>query len=120
MLNRRLLLAGWPLLLPASPAAAHALVTESAPVAGATLADAPARAVLRFNSRIDQARSKLTLIGPDGTQRVLPLDTAAAPTSLEAALPGPIPPGAWRLRWQVLAVDGHITRGDIAFTIAPR
>ncbi|MBY0332430.1 MAG: hypothetical protein K2X49_17385 [Acetobacteraceae bacterium] len=21
------------------------------------------------------------------------------------------------MRWQVLAVDGHITRGDIAFTI---
>ncbi|TAI60323.1 copper resistance protein CopC, partial [Bradyrhizobium sp. Leo170] len=26
-------------------------------------------------------------------------------------------PGAWRLRWQVLSVDGHITRGDIPFTV---
>jgi methionine-rich copper-binding protein CopC len=27
--------------------------------------------------------------------------------------------GHYRLRWQVLAVDGHITRGDIPFTVAP-
>ena len=25
-------------------------------------------------------------------------------------------PGEWRLRWQVLSIDGHITRGDIPFT----
>ncbi|WP_245326709.1 copper resistance protein CopC, partial [Bradyrhizobium sacchari] len=24
---------------------------------------------------------------------------------------------AWHLRWQVLSVDGHITRGDIPFTV---
>jgi len=120
LFNRRLFLAGGLFLAPASQAAAHALVTESLPAAGATLTVLPERATLRFNSRIDQARSKLTLIGPDGAPRVLPLDTAAAPTSLEAALPAPLPPGAWRLRWQVLAVDGHITRGDIAFNVAPR
>jgi methionine-rich copper-binding protein CopC len=30
-----------------------------------------------------------------------------------------IQPGSYRLRWQVLALDGHITRGDIPFTVAP-
>ena len=25
--------------------------------------------------------------------------------------------GRWRLRWQVLALDGHITRGDIPFEV---
>ena len=29
-------------------------------------------------------------------------------------------PGAWRLRWQVLALDGHITRGDVPFTLRAR
>ena len=28
-------------------------------------------------------------------------------------------PGAQVLRWQVLAVDGHITRGEIRFTAGP-
>ena len=26
-------------------------------------------------------------------------------------------PGAYVMRWQVLAVDGHITRGDVPFTV---
>jgi methionine-rich copper-binding protein CopC len=26
-------------------------------------------------------------------------------------------PGDYRLRWQVLAYDGHITRGEIPFTV---
>jgi len=32
----------------------------------------------------------------------------------------PWAPGAWRLRWQVLALDGHITRGDVPFAIRAR
>jgi methionine-rich copper-binding protein CopC len=30
----------------------------------------------------------------------------------------PTRPGAYALRWRVLAVDGHITRGDIPFIIS--
>ncbi len=26
-------------------------------------------------------------------------------------------PGAYVVRWQVLAIDGHITRGDVPFTV---
>ena len=26
-------------------------------------------------------------------------------------------PGSYVLHWQVLAVDGHITRGDVPFTV---
>jgi methionine-rich copper-binding protein CopC len=25
--------------------------------------------------------------------------------------------GQYRLRWQVLAIDGHLTRGDIPFSV---
>ncbi len=28
-------------------------------------------------------------------------------------------PGDYTVRWQVLAVDGHITRGDVPFTVTP-
>jgi methionine-rich copper-binding protein CopC len=100
------------------PAAAHAVVVASDPAAGATLTAAPRRVTVRFNSRIDHGRSRLILVGPEAVQ--LPLDPApdGEPTVLEAALgPAALAPGAWRLRWQVLAVDGHITRGDIPFTL---
>jgi methionine-rich copper-binding protein CopC len=110
-------------LSPRRRALAHALVTASEPAAGAVLAEGPARVWLRFNSRVDRARSRLLLHGPDNGQTPLPLDPASAGD--EAVLSArtdivPWAPGAWRLRWQVLALDGHITRGDVAFTLRPR
>ena len=101
-------------------AQAHAVVVASEPAAGAVLAVPPARIAVRFNSRIDHARSRLTLVGPDSAARVLEADPGTGPVAIEAAVPHPMAPGAWRLRWQVLALDGHITRGDIPFTLRPR
>jgi methionine-rich copper-binding protein CopC len=103
-------------LLAPGTAAAHAVVIAADPGVGATLAAPPENVTLRFNSRLDHARSRLLLVGPDGGQTVLPIVPAREPAVLEAPLPA-IGPGAWRLRWQVLAMDGHITRGDIPFTI---
>ena len=103
-------------------ASAHALVIESAPATGAVVEGGPPpRMRLRFNSRIDRARSRLVLHAPDGGQTPLPLDSGNDPTLLEARTDiVPWAPGAWRLRWQVLALDGHITRGDVPFTFRPR
>jgi methionine-rich copper-binding protein CopC len=109
------------LLFAPMAARAHALVTGSEPPAGSRLRAAPAEAVVRFNSRIDHSRSQL-LLAPireagGGTADERRLDPLAAPeTELRATLP-PLTPGRWRLRWQVLALDGHITRGDIPFEI---
>ena len=104
-------------LIPAPPAAAHAIVVASDPTAGAALATPPRRVTIRFNSRIDHGRSRLVLVGPDGVQVPLDLDLGTEPVVIEAAVAGSLAPGAWRLRWQVLAIDGHITRGDIPFTL---
>jgi methionine-rich copper-binding protein CopC len=105
------------LALPAPAALAHAVVMAAEPAPQASLAAAPPLASLRFNSRIDAGRSRLTLVDPAGTTQELVLSAAPdQPTRLNAALPR-LGPGAWRLRWQVLAVDGHITRGEIPFRI---
>jgi copper resistance protein C len=124
-LARRLVLSATALLLALFPrrrAAAHALVVASEPAAGSALAGSPERVWLRFNNRIDRARSRLSLHGPDNGQTPLPLDAAADDETLLSARTGIVPweAGAWRLRWQVLALDGHITRGDVAFTLRPR
>lgn len=111
------LLLAWAALQPLA-ASAHAVVVASSPAAGATLANGDAHAVVRFNSRIDHERSRLSLIRADGSTLRLPLEASTGPDSLIARLPG-LKPGQYRLRWQVLAIDGHITRGDIPFTIKP-
>ena len=96
------------------PAAAHAILMESQPAAGATIGSGGAHIVLRFNSRIDQGRSRLELRSSEQPPAMLKLtpspdDTLVADT--------PLQPGNWVLRWQVLAVDGHITRGDVPITV---
>ncbi len=97
---------------------AHAIIVDSVPAVDAVVAGPNLAVALRFNSRIDQERSRLTLTGPDGKTITLEMSAAAAPELLTATASG-LQPGAYKLRWQVLAVDGHITRGDIPFRVAP-
>jgi methionine-rich copper-binding protein CopC len=97
-------------------ALAHAIVTQSIPAAGASLKGPDIAIELRFNSRVDRPRCRLVLVAPGGGTSVLELRSDSPPQTLGAAAKG-LAPGAYRLRWQVLAVDGHITRGDIPFTV---
>jgi copper resistance protein C len=95
---------------------AHAIIVSSSPAAGATVAGNAVSIRLRFNSRIDHARSRLTLFAPDGAPQALTPTTDSPADELDAEA-NLLSTGAWRLRWQVLSVDGHITRGDIPFTV---
>jgi methionine-rich copper-binding protein CopC len=104
--------------LGSTAARAHAIVVSSQPAAGAVVPGKTVAVVVRFNSRIDPVRSRLLLVRADGTSTTLALADAQSPDTLAAAV-GELAPGSYRLRWQVLAVDGHITRGDIPFTVAP-
>jgi methionine-rich copper-binding protein CopC len=101
---------------PGRQAAAHALVVESSPAIDGSVVGPQVDITLRFNSRLDHQRSRLTLIGPDGTEHRLALSPADAPDILQAKATD-VTPGAYKLRWQVLAIDGHITRGDIPFRV---
>lgn len=103
-------------LLDSNAARAHAIIVSSAPAAGATVAGDVVSIRLRFNSRIDHARSRLTLFAPGGATWALTSasDSPADELGADAKL---LSTGVWRIRWQVLSVDGHITRGDISFTV---
>jgi methionine-rich copper-binding protein CopC len=111
------LIAAW-IMLGSAAARAHAIVVSAQPAVDAVVHGTTAEVVLRFNSRIDRERSRLLLVRADGASSALALKDAGGPDTLAATAAGLIP-GAYRLRWQVLAVDGHITRGDIPFTVAP-
>ena len=104
------------LLVVASAAHSHAVIISSQPASGAAVEGAALPVQLRFNSRIDRHRSRLMLVAPDGTESVLPIAPAKAPDVI-AAKAGELRQGNYRLRWQVMSVDGHITRGDIPFEV---
>ena len=103
-------------LLAPLPAAAHAILMESQPAALTTIAPGPTHFTLRYNSRIDRDRSRFELRQP-GTSSLLKPGPAQPTSPDTVVLDAPLTPGAWTLRWQVLAVDGHITRGDVPFTV---
>ena len=113
-MSRRLWLGMAALAAMPRAAHAHAILLESDPKHEAQVPAGERVLTFRFNSRLDRARSRLTLIGADKKQTVL------------ALLPGPdevlsaravLAPGRATVRWQVLAIDGHITRGDVPFTV---
>ncbi len=96
-------------------ASAHAVLEESAPPAGASVRPGDVDLKFRYNSRIDRARSRLTLIRPDHSRETVSITADGPPDIIAAHLD--LTPGAYVVRWQVLAVDGHITRGDVPFTV---
>ncbi len=99
------------------PAHAHAIVVETTPQVDAVM-HVPIDVKLRFNSRIDRSRSRLVLLDASGKESPIAIGKNSPTDILTARIDG-IAPGSYRLRWQVLALDGHITRGDIPFTVAP-
>jgi len=108
-------------VVPPMAAQAHAIILESSPAVDASVPGPDVPVLLRFNSRIDRARSNVSLAAasaPKGAHpQTLPLAPTDSPEILKATAVG-LAPGSYTLRWQVLSVDGHITRGDIPFKVA--
>jgi len=103
---------------PAS-ASAHAILIRSEPAAGGKVSLGKLVMSFRYNSRIDRARSQLTLTGPDRNQAVLTISVDGPADLLQTGADLTVP-GAYVVHWQVLSVDGHITRGDVPFTATDR
>ena len=94
------------------------VLVKSSPAQGATVtAGGVVNVTLTYNSRIDVAHSSLHLVGPDGKSQSLAVDAHAAPNLLVAKAPV-LTAGAYKLEWQVMATDGHITRGIVEFRVA--
>jgi copper resistance protein C len=94
---------------------AHAILEDSTPAAGGSIHAGSIDVRLRYNSRVDRSRSRLTLTRPDHTQAPVAISPDGPPDIMTTHLD--LRPGDYVLRWQVLAVDGHITRGDVPFTV---
>ena len=100
----------------ALPASAHAVIVSATPTADEHVAPGKVAVRIEFNARIDKERSRLQVTAPAGDKTDVPINQAGDPNVL-AGTTGALTPGAYVLRWQVLAVDGHITRGDIPFVV---
>ena len=94
----------------------HAILKESLPAPNATVGGPDVPILLKYNSRVDALRSKVQLLRPDNSVTDLPLEKQTAPDTLTAKATG-LAPGEYKIQWQVLAPDGHITRGIVPFAV---
>ena len=95
---------------------AHAILMESSPRINSTISGPDVDITLRFNVRIDGGRSRVLLVAPDGTSSALTLSKQDKPDILQMRASG-LKPGPYKLQWKVLASDGHMSNGDVPFTV---
>ncbi len=97
---------------------AHAFPDHSEPRVGSTIEGSPAFVRIWFDGALESAFTTIMVKDSSGGNvdrgdgRVNPSD----PTLLEAELPQ-LSPGTYRVIWDVLARDGHRTKGDYTFKI---
>lgn len=117
LVKRIFLLAAFAVMATMIPriAFAHAHLLSSKPSANAVVHGPEVSIDLRYNSRVDPKGCVITLVLPGGQTRRLNLDRQSNETNLDAHVE--LKPGSYALRWQALSTDGHITRGEIPFTV---
>ncbi len=112
-----LLLLVW---LGAAPAAAHASLVGSEPVADAVYDQAPSEVVLTFDDTVDADLGGIQVFGPDGDRvdrGTTEVDAAGLVVSapLEASTPG-----TYTVAWSVVSPDSHVISGSFVFHVQTR
>ena len=95
---------------------AHAILMDSTPKQNSTVKGPDVDITLRYNVRIDGGRSRVLLIASDGKETTLPLAKQSSPDVLQCKAAG-LRPGAYKIKWNVLASDGHMSKGEVPFTV---
>jgi copper transport protein len=113
------------LLLPATPAGAHAFLSDSNPADGAVLSTAPQVLRLAFSESVVLSATHIDVVDADGTHyavsniHLVGGDSGSTedPVQVVAGLPV-LPHSAYRVSWQTLSSDDlHRTSGVLVFGV---
>lgn len=104
------------ILAATTPVWAHAVLMESKPKMNSTVKGPDVPIWLRFNVRVDGKRSRLQLVTSDGSTIPVEAPKQTAPDILESHITG-LKPGSYKLQWKALASDGHMSNGEVDFTV---
>lgn len=103
------------LLLAASPAFAHARLTDSTPAANAGV-KSPGQVRLHFSEPLEPAFSGATL--KDAAGRTVPVSAAVGGAAITLIVPA-LRPGAYTVDWHSVGHDTHRVSGHFAFKVMP-
>ena len=100
-----------------SAANAHAFLDHAEPRVGNSTPTAPKEVVLFFTQNLEPAFSSMEVSDANGA-RVDQGKPRISATTMRVGLKQ-LPPGTYRVRWQVLSVDTHTTEGNFTFRVGP-
>src|SRR5262245_41656266 len=101
----------------AAPLLAHAVLTKTTLDGTPVRAGTPTTVTLSFNAAIEPGLSKVVLVNERREERVLEVVPRSEREAVTVTLPA-LTPGAYGLRYKVLAVDGHVTESVVRFKVA--
>ena len=110
------LLAGFGVILTATPAFAHTTLKSSSPTDGAQLASPPDTVTLTFAEAVTLAADPVSVVGPDGAAWTVGTATVTG-DSVQVPVEASGPAGQYSLRYTVIADDGDPVRGTVHFTL---
>jgi methionine-rich copper-binding protein CopC len=101
----------------APPPRVHAILEESTPAAGDTVAVGPTRVMLRFSGPVEESGAMIHVLGPESRMWMLEVSRQQGDARrLMADMPA-LAPGGYRVAWRVISADGHPIGGDFVFWV---
>lgn len=104
------------LMFPVMEAAGHAVVIENSLQNSALEANKAASIRLQFNSNVELALSRASLISKGDVEQGVTIKSDGKPGRIIAQLP-PLTVGEYALRYRVFGADGHLTEDIIHFSV---
>jgi copper resistance protein C len=95
---------------------AHMKAAKMEPAANATVTTPLSRIQVWFTQAPDPKVSKLELVGPGGAVKLTGFQVTKE-KSIVANVDGTLGDGRYTARWQAAGDDGHVQKGEFAFTI---
>ena len=94
---------------------AHAFLDPAEPRVGSTVPAAPKEVALFYTQKLEPSFSSVEVSDANGARVDLGKPQISA-TTMRVGLK-PLPPGTYKVHWQVLSVDTHTTEGTFSFQI---
>ncbi|MDI1460595.1 copper resistance protein CopC [Catellatospora sp. KI3] len=104
------------LVLPASPAYAHAALLRTNPPAGSVVPQGPAEVQLTFSEPITPVTDKIRIIGPDGKRADQGTPTVNG-NVLRIGMRDKALPGTYLVSYRVISADSHPVPGGFTFSV---
>jgi methionine-rich copper-binding protein CopC len=102
-------------LIASTAADAHAFLDHAEPRVGSTAPSAPKEVVLFYTQNLEPAFSTVEVSDANGA-RVDQGKPRISASTMRISVKR-LPPGTYRVRWQVLSVDTHTTEGNFSFQV---